>query len=228
MSKILSYESFEILYESNNDISDDYDYLLELDDDEVARIIEEQYINDYEESKGSLNMARALAIGAVVGGAAASLVAAKLIKIKINLKKYRDALVKDALSEFEYKKKRDNPKLTKEKKAILLKGRKIEKEANAERIKLLNDRIDELATNNYLKNKASLGKNKAKLKAADILIKSSSPSIADIHKKRKEDLQKKIADKEKETKRIEKEAAAKEKEITQGMIKSAETNLKRA
>jgi len=58
--------------------------------------------------------------------------------------------------------------------------------------------------------------------------KKSSPSIADIHKKRKEDLQKKIADKERETKRIEKEAAAKEKEITQGMIKSAEANLKRA
>lgn len=124
----------------------------------------------------------------------------KFTKIKNNLKKYQKSLVNQAINDLDLEKKKATGNLDPKKKEILTAANKQKNQALKDQADAISTRIDQLATSDGLKKVASIGKNRAKLNAAETAAKTADGEEAKALSLKIQKLNSKISKDEKELK----------------------------
>jgi len=124
----------------------------------------------------------------------------KFTKIKNNLKKYQKSLVNQAINDLDLEKKKAAGNLDPDKKATLAAANKQKNQALKDQADAISARIDQLATSDGLKKVAAVGKNRAKLAAAETAVKTADGEEAKALNLKIQKLNSKISKDEKELK----------------------------
>lgn len=134
----------------------------------------------------------------------------KFTKIKNNLKKYQKALVNQAINDLDLEKKKAAGNLDPKKKETLTAANKQKNQALKDQADAISVRIDQLASSDGLKKVASIGKNRAKLAAAETAAKVADGEEAKALKVKIQKLNSKISKDESELKDYQKNDKSKE------------------
>ena len=102
----------------------------------------------------------------------------KYTKIKNNAKKYQKALLTKALADVEYEKKKKKG-LEPTQKEVLIAATKAKKAAMDELTDAISQRMEDLATNEPLQTVVKLAKTKARISAAEALLKIANDTESD-------------------------------------------------
>jgi hypothetical protein len=154
---------------------------------------------------------------------------AKALKVKKQLKEYQQLMMKDVLIEIEYLKKKSRPswkKLQADKKQALEDAKKKAREAIAEQLSLVDERINNMASTEYLRKVASNGRLKAKLMATNELTKYAEGQYQVKLKQRSKRLKDDIQSSDAEVKKLEAEAKAKAAEAEKKSKDNKQTQAK--
>jgi len=136
---------------------------------------------------------------------------AKALKIKKQLKEYQQLMMKHALVEVEYLKKKSKPSwknLSADQRQGLEEAKNKAKEAITNQLALVDEKINDMTTTEYLRKVASTGRTKAKLMATTELTKFAEGQYQAKLKQRAKKLKADIQSEEAEVKKL--EAKAKE------------------
>jgi hypothetical protein len=100
----------------------------------------------------------------------------KYIKLKNNSKKYQKILVKKALNDVDYAKRKEKGKddLDAKQKEVLTQANKAKNQALSDKASAISGRMSDLATTDILKSVEKLAKSKAKIAAAETTLKAAS------------------------------------------------------
>lgn len=191
---LLSFDSYVILEKSKIDYED---FLHQNESDVVSDLF------------GTAGVA---ALGVGIGGALLIGSGIKASKIKKQLKPYQQLVMKDVMIEIDYLNKKKKPSwgnLSADQKNALEEAKKRLRAAIQEELSLIEDKLSNLATNDYLKTIESNGKLKAKLLAAQELSKHAEGEYQLTLKQRVNSIKSKIQTGELKIKELEVEAKQK-------------------